>query len=49
MLTHSRYYPALKEMDLFRLVALSGAPYEHATKRDPAVPEELSALVAQMM
>lgn len=49
MLTHTRLYPTLKEMDLFRLVAMAAEPYESPAQRDPTVPAELSALVARMM
>ena len=49
MLTHTRLYPPLKEMDLFRVVAMAEAPYETPRQREPRVPEELSALVAKMM
>lgn len=49
MLTHTRLYPPLKEMDLFRVVALGETPYETPRQREPLVPEALSALVARMM
>ncbi len=49
MLTHTRLYPAMKEMDLFRFVATGTEPYDTAHQRDPAVPEEVSAIVARMM
>ncbi|MFO0595785.1 MAG: serine/threonine-protein kinase [Myxococcaceae bacterium] len=49
MLTHTRLYPALKEMDLFRIVATKTEPYETAKQREPSVPEEISAIVAKMM
>ena len=49
MLTHTRLYPPLKEMDLFRKVALEETPYETAREREPSVPEDLSNLVARMM
>ncbi|MFT3711904.1 MAG: serine/threonine-protein kinase [Archangium sp.] len=49
MLTHTRMYPPLKEMDLFRLVATKSEPYETPHQREPSVPEEVSAIVAKMM
>ncbi len=49
MLTHTRLYPPLKEMDLFRKVALEETPYETARQREPSIPEDLSNLVARMM
>ncbi len=49
MLTHTRLYPPLKEMDLFRKVAMDTAPYETPRQREPSVPEALSELVAKMM
>jgi serine/threonine-protein kinase len=49
MLTHTRLYPPLKEMDLFRLVAMKTEPWETPKQREPSVPEELSAIVAKMM
>jgi len=49
MLTHTRLYPALKEMDLFRLVATATEPYETPRQRDATIPDELSAIIAKMM
>jgi serine/threonine-protein kinase len=49
MVTHTRLYPAMKEMDLFREVATGTEPYPSARSRDPSVPEELSAIIEKMM
>jgi serine/threonine-protein kinase len=49
MVTHTRLYRAMKEMDLFREVATGTEPYPLAHERDPAVPEELSAIIQKMM
>jgi serine/threonine protein kinase len=49
MLTHTRLYPALQEMDLFRLVAFGTDPYDQARQRDPSIPDELNDVVVKMM
>lgn len=49
LLTHTRLYPALQEMDLFRRVAFGTEDYEQPRQRDPSIPEELNEVVAKMM
>ncbi len=49
IVTHTRLYRAMKEMDLFREVATGTEPYPSPRSRDPSIPEELSAIIEKMM
>lgn len=49
LLTHTRLYRAMKEMDLFREVAMGTEPLPGPRSRDPGIPEELAAIVEKMM
>jgi len=49
LVTQTRLYGPLKEMDLYREVATSEAPLPRARSRHPDVPEALDDLIARML
>jgi eukaryotic-like serine/threonine-protein kinase len=49
LLTQTRVYGPLKEMDLFREVAVNTAPLPSIRSRLPELPEALDALISKMM
>lgn len=49
LITHTRLYRAMKEMDLFREVAMGTEPLPTPRSRDASIPEDLDAIVTKMM
>ena len=49
LVTHTRLYRAMNEMDLFRAVAMGTDPFPTAKARDPRVDDELSSIIERMM